>query len=194
MTITPNQVLQLAANAYNVDPDLLLSGIRTQTAVLPRHIAAYLLTFKLNLSTPKVGQLLGGRDHSTILHALKNIKKIRNEDASFNGLIVSLETQMDMMERLECLGVLNIIEIACHASASRRGAMGLSVHEIMALANSLIETWEITQASGVMCEHIIANGNPHSIRELALNIHNMISIIADTNQTEQEESGHEQLS
>ena len=66
-----NQILSRVARERNVTVALIKGETRARHVVTARHQAAYEMS-KLGLSLPKIGRLLGGRDHTTILHAIRS--------------------------------------------------------------------------------------------------------------------------
>ncbi|HEX8966399.1 MAG TPA: chromosomal replication initiator protein DnaA [Chloroflexota bacterium] len=70
--ITPLAILLAVARYYGINADDLKSRSRHKQIVGPRHIAMYLLREEAHLSTPEIGRLLR-RDHTTVLHGLKQI-------------------------------------------------------------------------------------------------------------------------
>lgn len=72
-SITPEAVLQAVADFYGLSLEDLTGRSRRQEVAYPRQVACYLLRQDTGLSLPQIGQLLGGRDHSTVLHACERI-------------------------------------------------------------------------------------------------------------------------
>ncbi|MEK7589394.1 MAG: chromosomal replication initiator protein DnaA [Patescibacteria group bacterium] len=72
---SPQSVLKAVADFYNIPPIDLLKRSRKKEIVRPRQIAMYLLREEIKLSFPEIGQKLGGRDHSTVIHACEKIRK-----------------------------------------------------------------------------------------------------------------------
>lgn len=82
----PQKILEAVASFYNIGLGDLTGKSRKKELVGPRQIAMYLLRTKLNSSFPAIGQELGGRDHTTAMHAcnkieadLKNNQKIKQD-------------------------------------------------------------------------------------------------------------------
>ena len=71
-------ILKAVADFYNISASDLLKRSRKKEVVKPRQVAMFLLRDETKLSFPEIGQKLGGRDHSTVIHACE---KIRNESA-----------------------------------------------------------------------------------------------------------------
>jgi len=77
----PKKVVDLVANYFNLSTEKLLSPDRSREVSLPRQIAMYLLREDINVSLPRIGEALGGRDHTTIMHGIKTISdKIERDD------------------------------------------------------------------------------------------------------------------
>ena len=79
--ITIEQIQKITANYYKVRVSDILSSKRDKKNTLPRHMAMALCKDLTNNSLPSIGDGFGGRDHTTVLHANKKIKKLRDEDA-----------------------------------------------------------------------------------------------------------------
>ncbi len=68
-------VIQSTAEAYSVSIDDLLGNRRQADLILPRHTVMYLLRKELGLSFPKIAEIMGKKDHTTIMYAYEKIKK-----------------------------------------------------------------------------------------------------------------------
>lgn len=75
---SPQSILKAVADFYNISSNDLLKRSRKKEVVKPRQVAMFLLREETKLSFPEIGQKLGGRDHSTVIHACE---KIRSESA-----------------------------------------------------------------------------------------------------------------
>ncbi|MFN8636290.1 MAG: chromosomal replication initiator protein DnaA [Chloroflexota bacterium] len=73
VTREPPAILDAVARHFGVTVEDLRSKARHKEIVTPRHLAMYLLREDARLSYPQIGQLLGGRDHSSVLHACDKI-------------------------------------------------------------------------------------------------------------------------
>lgn len=71
--ITAAQVLATTASYFDVSIDDLRSKSRTRTLTNARQIAMYLLRELTDMSLPRIGQELGGRDHTTVMHAVRKV-------------------------------------------------------------------------------------------------------------------------
>ncbi len=81
--INPHELLKRVADYYEITIEQLLGPRRNKELVYPRQICAYLLREELNLSFPKIGKELGGKDHTTIMHACNKIgQEIHKNDVT----------------------------------------------------------------------------------------------------------------
>jgi chromosomal replication initiator protein len=72
---TPERIAQVVADYYGVDLEALKGQKRDRAIVTPRQIAMYLMRAETDVSLLRIGQELGGRDHSTVLHACDKIDR-----------------------------------------------------------------------------------------------------------------------
>jgi len=72
-TATPDQIIEMIANSFQLTPVDLKSGKRDRETVLARQVAMYLIRQETNSSLAQIGKELGGRDHSTVIHACEKI-------------------------------------------------------------------------------------------------------------------------
>jgi len=72
---SPQFVLKAVADFFNISLPDLIKRSRKKEVVRPRQIAMYLLREEIKLSFPEIGLKLGGRDHSTVIHACEKIRK-----------------------------------------------------------------------------------------------------------------------
>jgi len=80
----------IVARAYDVERSELLSSRRTANIVLPRQVAMYLCKNLTGQSLPEIGRYFGGRDHTTVLHAVRKIGDLAAKDEAFALQIVGL--------------------------------------------------------------------------------------------------------
>jgi len=70
------EIINAVATYYNLRQKDILGKSRLQNIVLARHVAMYLIRFETGISLMAVGGLIGGRDHSTIIHGTEKIKRL----------------------------------------------------------------------------------------------------------------------
>jgi len=79
--ITPSQVIETCAKFYNISVPEIVSASRSREMVQPRQVAMYLIRQETDASLPEIGGLLGGRDHTTVIHGVERIKeRLETED------------------------------------------------------------------------------------------------------------------
>lgn len=86
-------IQRVVARHYNVSKTELLSNRRTRTIVKPRQIAMYLAKVMTPRSLPEIGRRFGGRDHTTVLHAVRKIEELSTADNS-------LAQELELLRRL----------------------------------------------------------------------------------------------
>jgi len=86
----PDRILAAVSERFGVRPETLVGKRRTQAIALPRQVAMYLMRHLTELSLVEIGACFGGRDHSTVIHACRQIaEKIQRDEAfrdKVNGL------------------------------------------------------------------------------------------------------------
>ncbi len=88
--ITSEVIQKVVADAFGIRPTDLKSKRRTKNIVLPRQIAMYLCRMLAGLSLPETGNVFGGKDHSTVIHACKVIEEKKEKDADLKERIEQL--------------------------------------------------------------------------------------------------------
>jgi chromosomal replication initiator protein len=86
-------IQRIVAKHYNVSKTELLSNRRTRTIVKPRQVAMYLAKIMTPRSLPEIGRRFGGRDHTTVLHAVRKIEDMSGADNS-------LAQELELLRRL----------------------------------------------------------------------------------------------
>ncbi len=81
--VTVKKIVSLVAEFYNVTGEDLIKQSRRQEFVKPRQIAMFLARQELSSSFPSIGEFFGGRDHTTVMHAVEKIQNMLTEKESF---------------------------------------------------------------------------------------------------------------
>ncbi len=89
--VTMDDIQEVVAARYHVKISELKSRRRSKTLVHPRQIAMYLCRQLTDSSFPEIGRQFGGKDHTTIIHACKQIGKAQENDTSLKATIESLK-------------------------------------------------------------------------------------------------------
>ncbi len=87
-------IQRVVARQYNVSRADLLSSRRTANVVRPRQVAMYLAKVLTLRSLPEIGRRFGGRDHTTVLHAVRKIENLAGNDSAFAEEIEGLKRQL----------------------------------------------------------------------------------------------------
>ena len=88
------EIQRIVARQYNVSRADLLSSRRTANVVRPRQVAMYLAKTLTLRSLPEIGRRFGGRDHTTVLHAVRKIENLVTNDAALAEEIEALKRQL----------------------------------------------------------------------------------------------------
>ncbi len=88
-------IQRVVSRHYNVSKSDLLSARRTRTIVRPRQIAMFLAKMLTPRSLPEIGRRFGGRDHTTVLHAVRKIEGMIEGDKTLGDEIELLKRMID---------------------------------------------------------------------------------------------------
>jgi chromosomal replication initiator protein len=82
--VTPDLVISVTSDYFDVTSDEIRSASRSRPLVNARQMAMYLCRELTDLSLPKIGERFGGRDHSTVVHAMNKVRKqMQEQQVSF---------------------------------------------------------------------------------------------------------------
>ena len=93
--ITIEEIQKKVADHYNIRLTDMHSPRRSRSVARPRQVAMYLAKFITSRSLPEIGRKFGGRDHTTVMHAVKKIEELKQEDTNFNEDIELLKRLID---------------------------------------------------------------------------------------------------
>jgi hypothetical protein len=96
--LSVEDIQRIVAEKYSVSLKDLKSSTRVKTVVIPRQISMYLCRQYLDLGVADIGRAFGGRDHTTVLHALTKIKDLREIDEDIARDIKNLENKIHNSE------------------------------------------------------------------------------------------------
>ncbi len=77
---TPEQTIDVVCKYYQVGKRLIMGDTRARQIARPRQMLMYLLRTQLGIAFEEVGRLVGGRDHSTVMHAVNKITQLATTD------------------------------------------------------------------------------------------------------------------
>jgi chromosomal replication initiator protein len=92
--ISPQDIIRETADYFHLTVEDLYGSSRSQAIATSRQIAMYLCREMTNLSLPKIGQLFGGRDHTTVMYAHRKITKLMTEDRSIFNQVTELTSRI----------------------------------------------------------------------------------------------------
>jgi chromosomal replication initiator protein len=78
--ISIKEVIKTVAEFYNIEEQLIYDKTRKKEVIKPRQIIMYILREEFNISYPAIGEKLGGRDHTTVMHSCEKIKNDTKND------------------------------------------------------------------------------------------------------------------
>ena len=85
--LSPERIRELVARRWRVRADALASKRRTKDVTVPRQVAMYLIKETLGMSLARIGELFGGRDHSTVIHSIRKVEEQMEHDADFRNQV-----------------------------------------------------------------------------------------------------------
>jgi chromosomal replication initiator protein len=92
--ITVENIQKVVANTYNIKVSDLKASKKSKIYALPRQIAMYLCRTMTKSSFPEIGNKFGGKDHSTVIHAFRQIEKKVSEDRDLKNMLESLKNEL----------------------------------------------------------------------------------------------------
>ena len=78
--VTIEEIIRKVADHYNLRMSDMISARRSRTISRPRQLAMFLSKNLTSKSLPEIGRRFGGRDHTTVIHAVKKIEELKNKD------------------------------------------------------------------------------------------------------------------
>lgn len=88
--VTMEFIQDTVASYFKIKREELLAKKRTRNVAYPRQIAMYLCRDLTDTSLPRIGEMFGGRDHTTVIHAFEKINRERSEDPKLNQTLKEL--------------------------------------------------------------------------------------------------------
>ena len=93
--ITPQLVIEIVAEHFNISTAQMISKNRSSEIARPRQIAMYLCKNMTNSSLEMIGAILGGRDHSTIIHGIRKITEDYAKNEDFPHLLETIKKKIN---------------------------------------------------------------------------------------------------
>ena len=83
-SVSISEVVKIVCEYYNIQPSFIYNKTRRKDIVKPRQVIMYILREYFDVSYPTIGEKLGGKDHTTVIHSYEKIKKERKNDPYLN--------------------------------------------------------------------------------------------------------------
>jgi len=96
ISASPSEIIKTVANHYRLKQTALKGKRRVKSLVVARHIAMYLLKNELNLPLAEIGRWFSGRDHTSVLHAVRKVERdLKTNDSTMRD-ISALRTTLSL--------------------------------------------------------------------------------------------------
>lgn len=93
-TVSVKEVIKIISEFYNIDEASITDKTRKKEVVKPRQVAMYILRQDYSISYPAIGQKLGGRDHTTVIHSCDKIKEDLKSDNQLVQELVKIRSML----------------------------------------------------------------------------------------------------
>jgi chromosomal replication initiator protein len=93
--ITIDEIQRAVCEYYRIDRSEMSSKRRARAVVRPRQVAMYLAKVMTPRSYPEIGRKFGGRDHSTVIHAVRLVETLRGQDSEMDNDVRTLLRQLE---------------------------------------------------------------------------------------------------
>ncbi len=93
--VTIDEIQKLVSQHFELKPLDLVSARRARAVARPRQIAMYLAKRLTTRSLPEIGRKFGGRDHSTVIHAVRRVEELRDQDRDIDQAVRVLMRQLE---------------------------------------------------------------------------------------------------
>jgi chromosomal replication initiator protein len=94
MDLKPDDVLHEVSRSFGVSNERLLGRERTREVALPRQIAMYLLREEGGVSLPQIGEMIGGRDHTTVIYACDKVNNLMETDEQLRRQVLQIRERL----------------------------------------------------------------------------------------------------
>ena len=92
--VTIHLIQSSVCKHFKISKNEMLSSRRSRYLVRPRQVAIFLTKILTSKSLPEIGREFSNRDHTTIIHSIKTIEKLKKEDNELNQRIDNLKNQI----------------------------------------------------------------------------------------------------
>jgi chromosomal replication initiator protein len=92
--VDPSKIIELVAKEWQTSVESLIGRDRSQKIALPRQVAMYLMRKETDASLPQIGEVLGGRDHTTVMYAIDKIASDIETKTDLRKRVVNVKQQL----------------------------------------------------------------------------------------------------
>jgi chromosomal replication initiator protein len=92
--VKPDEIVRKVADSFGVRIDEMLGRDRSRQVALPRQIAMYLMRQEANISLPQIGEVLGGRDHTTVMYGCDKVADMLERDDRLRRQVIEIREKL----------------------------------------------------------------------------------------------------
>ena len=92
--LSEQKIINVVADYYNLVPSQLVGKVRTGQLALARHVAMYLIRLNIDVPLSKIGNMFGGRDHTTVMNGILKVENMLKTDESLKAAIEELQKRI----------------------------------------------------------------------------------------------------
>ena len=92
--LSEQKIINVVADYYSLVPSQLTGKVRTGQIALARHIAMYLIRINIDIPLSKVGNMFGGRDHTTVMNGITKVENMLKTDEALKAVIDELQKRL----------------------------------------------------------------------------------------------------
>ncbi|MFZ3071002.1 MAG: chromosomal replication initiator protein DnaA [Anaerolineaceae bacterium] len=93
-SVSPDEVLTVVSKFFGISTERILGRDRSKDVALPRQVAMYLMREQSGISLPRIGEELGGRDHTTVMYACDKVADMIESDDRMRRQVLQLREQL----------------------------------------------------------------------------------------------------
>ena len=92
--LSEQKIINVVADYYNLVPNQLIGKVRTGQLALARHVAMYLIRINIDVPLNKIGNMFGGRDHTTVMNGITKVENMLKSDEALKAAIEELQKRI----------------------------------------------------------------------------------------------------
>ena len=92
--LSEQKIINIVADYYSLTPSQLVGKVRTGQLALARHVAMYLIRINIDVPLNKIGNMFGGRDHTTVMNGISKVESMLKTDEALKGAIEELQKRI----------------------------------------------------------------------------------------------------